>query len=294
MNVSLWKQAAPCCLANCFADACEVYAAGRIPAALYNVLLRFNLLCTAMFGYFILGKRQAPTQLIMLVGLTMLVFCYAQVPDIVPLHTVWDGFGEPKDPSSTVVTSDLSMFGLVCVVGKLVGCVLFGVLGEKVLKGPHLANESLTVVQGIMFVVCSLVFTPFALFMAYGSDWQHGLFGGSKVSFRHCSTNWTIEECARAVAWTVPQGWDLRTLGVVACYLGREFVVNVVLREFSAMVKELASAGSVAATYFVSGVLSRQKLQCDEVLLDRRDCAEHCTLCHNALPRRSADVRTST
>eukprot|EP00928_Gymnodinium_smaydae_P001864 TRINITY_DN1066_c0_g1_i11.p1 TRINITY_DN1066_c0_g1~~TRINITY_DN1066_c0_g1_i11.p1 ORF type:complete len:477 (-),score=70.49 TRINITY_DN1066_c0_g1_i11:50-1381(-) len=252
MNVSIWKEVAPACVANCIADACEVYAAGRIPAALYSVLLRLNLLGIAGVSYLVLGKRQSPLQVSILLGLSCLVFCYAQVPDIVPAHKVWDGFGEPKDPSSTVVTTSLSMFGLACVFGKMGGAIANSVLGEKAMKGPTLANESVVVVQGIIFLVCSLVFTPFALFMAYGTEWQHGLFGGGDVSFRHCSTDWTSDKCAGTVPWTLPQGWDIRTIGVVGCYISREFVLNTLVREFSAIVRSLTAASSVASTYALS------------------------------------------
>eukprot|EP00928_Gymnodinium_smaydae_P099777 TRINITY_DN9622_c0_g1_i2.p1 TRINITY_DN9622_c0_g1~~TRINITY_DN9622_c0_g1_i2.p1 ORF type:complete len:587 (-),score=50.94 TRINITY_DN9622_c0_g1_i2:484-2190(-) len=239
MKVSIWKEMAPACLANCIADACEVYAAGRIPAALYSVLLRLNLLGVAIVSYFVLGTRQSPLQVSILLGLTCLVFCYAQVPDIVPEHRVWDGFGEPKDPSSAVVADSLSMFGLACVFGKIGGAIGNSVLGEKVMKGPALGSEPLVVIQGINFVVCSLIFTPFAMFMAYGTEWHYGLFGGGDVSFRHCSADWTKEACAGTVAWTLPQGWDIRTLAVVGLYISREFVLNKLLREFSSIVRHL-------------------------------------------------------
>eukprot|EP00928_Gymnodinium_smaydae_P011938 TRINITY_DN14365_c0_g2_i1.p1 TRINITY_DN14365_c0_g2~~TRINITY_DN14365_c0_g2_i1.p1 ORF type:complete len:557 (-),score=62.51 TRINITY_DN14365_c0_g2_i1:326-1996(-) len=252
LNFAVLKSLIPAAIANCVSDICELYAAGMMPAALYAVLVRMNLMGTAIVSYFVLGRKQSPLEASILVGLTCLIACYAQVPDIVPLHQVWDGFGQPKDPSSPVVSGGLSMVGLACVFGKIFGSVFNCVLGEKAMKGPQLANESIVVVQGILFLVSSVVITPFALYMSYWTEWPNGLFGGDDISVRHCSADWTTEECSGTVAWSIPQGWDIRTIAVVICCICRETLMTSLQGYFSALVRSLTAASSVATTYIFS------------------------------------------
>eukprot|EP00928_Gymnodinium_smaydae_P004454 TRINITY_DN11513_c0_g1_i1.p1 TRINITY_DN11513_c0_g1~~TRINITY_DN11513_c0_g1_i1.p1 ORF type:complete len:555 (-),score=23.92 TRINITY_DN11513_c0_g1_i1:378-2042(-) len=252
LDASLWKSVVLACIASCCADASEVYAAVRIPASTYSVLLRLNFVSTAIFSFMVLGKRQTLMQSSILLGLTCLVFCYAQLPDYVPLDTVWYGFGEPRNPTSTQAHDEVSIVGLVCVFTKFVGVMVGAVLFEKAFNSPRLVNESVVVQQGVMFVVSAIVFAPFAFYMAYCTEWKHGFLGGGPIIFRHCSMDWTDAECASTTGWGVSQGWDVRTLMVASIYICREFVLNTLLREFSAVVRTLVAAGSVATTYAMS------------------------------------------
>merc|ERR1719353_1963873 len=113
-------------------EVCEILANSKINASVYSMVSQTRLLGTAAFMYFYLGKSQTQLQLSQLASLSLTVFVFYQVPDIVPVGQIWNGFGKARDPLDPIAANAADdRLGLVYAVLKIVCSIVSGVLGQR-------------------------------------------------------------------------------------------------------------------------------------------------------------------
>eukprot|EP00928_Gymnodinium_smaydae_P029273 TRINITY_DN22093_c0_g1_i1.p1 TRINITY_DN22093_c0_g1~~TRINITY_DN22093_c0_g1_i1.p1 ORF type:complete len:559 (-),score=69.59 TRINITY_DN22093_c0_g1_i1:199-1701(-) len=240
------------------ADACEILAASKINAALYSVLSQTRLVGTAACMYALVGQRQTYQQTSVLCSLSLLIFCYLQIPDYVDTTKYWNGFGKPKSPNEDISESDDPM-GIVFAFAKIFLSIVTGVAGQKALQDESLKELPFPVIQAGIWLVSTTVMIPVTVAYMAVTGWDFGFFGGQDVEFRHCNQKWTGWDEAQCASEPpiaiVQQGWDYRTVIVVAFYIYKDFSTSSVLRAFDALVKNLVNASAVVSVYFLSLVI---------------------------------------
>mmetsp|Transcript_113271 Transcript_113271/g.206040 ORF Transcript_113271/g.206040 Transcript_113271/m.206040 type:complete len:511 (+) Transcript_113271:1-1533(+) len=232
--------------------ALEIMSNGRINAVLYTIVQQLGLVGTAVMARMMLGTKQTALQGFLLTSLSLLVICYIQVPDSVPIGAYWAGFGKPHDPNvKEPQTEDSS--GVVYAFAK-VGIVTFmGVIGQRILQDPSLKELPLLALNAGLLIVSIVPVFLVMVFYMWLIEWPHGLLGGTQVEFRHCLKDWHASKCAEVdPVVRLQQGWDYRTIYVLALFIIRESTVYTILRLFSALAKDLIKTAACATTYFMS------------------------------------------
>jgi hypothetical protein len=235
-------------------DICEILANSKLDAALYSILSQTRLMGTAAFMYMYLGHKQTTLQMSLLFSLSLLIFVYLQMPDYVPLGHIWNGFGKPRDPLNPVVRGRDDAVAVLYAFMKIFFSIVSGVLGQRALQDETMKELPLYALQAGVFLTVCMVTLPATLIFLFGTGWEHGFFGGEDVVFWHCGDNAVADgDCLEN--HRVAQGWDRRTVAVMCFYIYRETAINLVLRRFNAIVKNLVNAGATFATYFLSLLL---------------------------------------
>jgi hypothetical protein len=238
------------------ADVCEILANGKMSASLYGVLSQSRLVGTALVMRGVLGTKQTALQMSILTSLTFVILAYVQVPDFVTKDKVWNGFGKPVDPSAVVKADSGEFIGMMYAFAKIGLSIMMGVIGQKVLQDPTLRELPLMGLQGAIFGVQGLALAIITPLYMWSTGWQHGLFGGESVTFWHCSQEWTDEQCkSHSPVDVLAQGFDYRTFVLVVFYAYRETVINIVLKSFDALVKNLVNSAATVAIFFLSLVM---------------------------------------
>jgi len=190
----------------------------------------------------------------LLFSLSLLIFVYLQMPDYVPLGHIWNGFGKPRDPLNPVVRGRDDAVAVLYAFMKIFFSIVSGVLGQRALQDETMKELPLYALQAGVFLTVCMVTLPATLIFLFGTGWEHGFFGGEDVVFWHCGDNAVADgDCLEN--HRVAQGWDRRTVAVMCFYIYRETAINLVLRRFNAIVKNLVNAGATFATYFLSLLL---------------------------------------
>jgi len=232
-------------------DLLEMLANSRTNAALYTVLSQLRLVGTAFLMRMILGKRQSVAQITCLVTLTIVILCYTQVPDSVPIGKYWNGFGKPFDPDEPEPEAD-NPLGILFAFAKVGVSIIMGVVGQKALQKEELKDLPMVALQALIFSAASVVVLPFTFLFMWSADWDKGIFGGYPVEFRHCLKSWDEATCNLQTPVVVEQGWDYRTVMVLCFYICRSLCLNSVLRRFDALTKNFCNATATVTTYFLS------------------------------------------
>jgi len=234
------------------ADVCEILANGRMNAALYSVISQSRLVGTALLMRFLLGTKRTVLELLLLSSISVIILCYCQVPDSVALGQYWNGFGKPQDPDEKQPEENDPM-GIVYAFAKIFLSISMGVVGQKALQNSAVKDLPVVGLQASIAAVSSVVMLPAMLVNMWAVKWEHGLFGGAAVEFRHCQKDWNMGRCkATELVGIVEQGWDYRTCCVLAFYIFSDIICNTVLRVFDALIKNLANATAIVGTYFLS------------------------------------------
>merc|ERR1739838_601999 len=158
------------------ADLFELLANSNTNAALYSVLSQTRLMGTV------------------LVSLTLVIICYMQVPDSVPVGKYWNGFGKPYDPNEQEAEPE-SPLGIIFSFAKVVLSIIMGVVGQKALKKEELKSLSMVGLQALIYTASAIATFPFMLIYMYSTGWTQGIFGGYPVEFRHCLKSWDQVTC---------------------------------------------------------------------------------------------------
>jgi len=233
-------------------DVFEIMANGKINAALYSIVSQTRLLGAAGCARCMLGVKFTTLQLLLLTSISVIIFCYIQVPDSVALGKYWNGFGNPRDPNVQEPEKDNSV-GMMYALIKTALAVLMGVVGQKVLQDPSLKAFPMVALQAALFMISIVPLFVVTMLYMWAVNWPYGFFGGAVVEFRHCMKDWPSSKCAAmSPVALVEQGWDSRTIIVLMFYIMRESIVNSLVRMFSALAKDLVNASATVATYFLS------------------------------------------
>lgn len=244
------------------ADLCEIMANGKMNAAIYSVLSQLRLCGTALAMYLMLGQQQTFSQVSVLASLSLLIFCYLQVPDAVGTSEMWNGFGSPKDPNKGAGQEDTPAIGYFFALAKIFLSIFVGVLGQKALQNPALKDLSVLAMHITIYSSSLVLMIPTTIVYMVATGWHHGFFGGEVVELRHCNLDWTgwaERRCLEQAPIIVSQGWDYRTIVVVLFYIYRDVSINVVLKAFDSLIKNLVNAGATVATYVLCLVIPPQK-----------------------------------
>jgi len=233
------------------ADLFEVLANSKTNAALYSVLSQSRLVGTAVVMRFLLGTRQSTAQITCLVSVTLVILCYIQVPDSVPIGKYWNGFGAPYDPDDKKA-EPTDPTGVIYAFAKIALSIIMGVVGQKALQKEELKSLPLVGLQGLIWSLATVAVLPLMFIFMWVTEWEHGIFGGDAVELRHCIKSWDEAKCASRTPVVVEQGWDYRTVIVLVFYVFREFCLNSVLRVFDALTKNLVNSSAAVSTYFLS------------------------------------------
>merc|ERR1712032_362280 len=234
------------------ADLFELLANGNTNAALYSVLSQTRLMGTALLMRLMLGPQQSTAQITCLVSLTLVIVCYMQIPDSVPLGKYWNGFGKPYDPNQAESEPE-SPLGIIFSFCKVGLSIIMGVVGQKALQKEELKSLSMVGLQALIYSASAIATFPFLLIYMYSTGWDQGVFGGYPVEFRHCmKSGWTEERCMQQTPKIAETGWDYRTVIVVTFYIFRALILNVVLRMFDALIRNFVNAAATVSTYVLS------------------------------------------
>jgi len=233
------------------ADLFEVLANSKTNAALYSVLSQSRLVGTALVMRMLLGVKQSAAQITCLVSVTLVITCYVQVPDSVPIAKYWNGFGKPYDPSGQEA-EPADPTGLLYAFAKMGTSIFMGVIGQKALQKEELTTLPLVGLQALVWALAAVAVFPIMLLAIWVSNWDKGIFGGYPAEFRHCLKSWDKATCRFQTPVLVEQGWDDRTVVVIFFYIFRELCLNGVLRVFDALTKNLVNSSATVTTYFLS------------------------------------------
>ena len=169
---------------------------GRLNAALYSVLSQSRLVGTAACMRLLLGTRQSTLQLSLLGSLSLLILCYIQVPDSVPVGKSWNGFGKPTDPEDGGTPEQYDPMGMVYAFLKILLSIVVGVIGQRALQDEEIKELPVLVLQASLFSGSVVALLPFTFAYAWLSGWEHGVLGGAPAVFRHCDAEWSEARCA--------------------------------------------------------------------------------------------------
>lgn len=234
-------------------DIFEIMANGKINAALYSIVSQTRLLGAAACARCMLGSKFTVLQISLLTSISVVIFCYIQVPDSVSVGHYWNGFGSPQDPNAIKEPEQDSSVGMIFAFVKTFLAVVMGVVGQKVLQDPSLKTYPMVALQAALFMVSTIPLLVVTVLYMFAVGWPYGFFGGPVVEFRHCMKDWDAAKCADiAPVALVEQGWDYRTWTVLIFYIFRESVVNSLVRMFSAIAKDLVNASATVLTYILS------------------------------------------
>jgi len=233
------------------ADIFEVLANSKTNAALYSVLSQSRLVGTALFMRILLGTRQSTAQFTCLLVVTLVILCYMQVPDTVPIGKYWNGSGDAYDPDEPKAESADPM-GVLYAFAKIGLSIFMGVLGQRALQKEELQTLPLVGLQALMWSLAAVAVIPLMFLFMWSANWDRGIFGGYPVEFRHCLKSWDRATCSSHTAIVVEQGWDHRTVVVLLFYIFRELTLNGVRRMFGALTSNLVNTSATVPTYFLS------------------------------------------
>jgi len=232
-------------------DLFEMLANGKMNAASYSVISQSTLVVSALLMRILLGTRQSPSQMTCLVSLTIVILCYIQVRDSVPIGQYWNGFGTPWDPNDQkAATADSK--GIPFALAKVGLSIILGVACQKILQKEELKSLPLVGLLALIWSLGAAAILPVMLVYMWRTNWDKGVFGGYPVELRHCMKAWDAVSCDSRTPVLVEQGWDYRTVVVLFFYIFRNFASSGVLRGFSALAKNLVNASSTVSTYFLS------------------------------------------
>lgn len=249
----------PCSAGWVLGEVFEVLASSNMNPTLYCVLTQSRILGTALCMRAVLGTKQTLLQSLILVSITINIFCYAQVPDYVAAGKFWSGFGDPQDVVEGESNSNRELqhsgvnMAVVYALLRVLMAVVAGVIGQKALQDPHVKSLGLFAMQAAIFVASSLSIVPISMFLLVVTKWEHGFFGGVTVEFRHCGKEWPRDVCLSTTPVAlVEQGWDDRTVFVTIFYIFHNVAVNGVLKVFDALVRTLVNASTTLFSYILS------------------------------------------
>jgi len=239
------------------ADLFEVLANNNTNAALYSVVSQTRLMGSALLMRMMLGTKQSVAQFISLAALTLVILCYMQVPESVPIEKYWNGFGKPYDPNEPKAETQ-DKRGVIFSFAKVGLSIIMGVAGQKALQKEELKAMPVVGLQALIYSASSLATLPFMFIYMWSINWDRGIFGGYPVEFRHCLKSWDQETCNAQIPVVVEQGWDYRTVMVVSFYIFRATCGIGILRMFDALTKNLVNSSATVSTYLLSLLLLRK------------------------------------
>jgi len=234
----------------------EILANGKINAALFSIVSQSRLVGVAILTYLMIGVKQSKLQILLLISVSITIGCFVQVPDKVPIDKYWDGFGAPIDPDDMTPDDNDKTIGILYALTKTCVTVVAGVYGQKVLQEPCFKELPMVTLQAALYIASIVPMAITTLIYIWISGWSYGLLGGATVDFRHCMEDWDPSECnSQKPVAHVEQGFDIRTLAVLAFYTLCEPIVNKIIRVFNAITKDLTNAFSTSIVYFLTVVL---------------------------------------
>jgi hypothetical protein len=223
----LMKSLMPVAICYSTADVAEILANGQLDPTMYIIFSQSRLLLTALTMKIMLGTKQTTPQWIDLSVLTLLICVFQFTPTV---------FG--KSAAGGAAGGNLTL-GLVCTFLKIMCSVFGGVYLQRAVQG---SGSMPFAVQLFAMNVSGLVFTSFVL--APLTCW---ITGTIDILF------------TRGPFAGVDGHWDGRTLLVLFMYQMREWVTNLVIKRFDALVKNLCNAAATLAA-FVFAVWVQQSI----------------------------------
>jgi hypothetical protein len=218
-SLPLIKMLMPVAIFQSTADVAEILANGQLDPTMYIICSQSRLLLTALTMKALLGTKQSKPQWIDLIVLTLLICAFQFTPNV---------FGNNDSGKGGGSNGNL-VLGLACTFLKIM-CSVFG--------GVHLQR-----------VVQSAGNTPFAVQLC-----AMNLTGVTYTAFVlvpvSCTLSGTMGILFERGPFAGPDGyWDYRTVCVLMVYQTREWVTNLVVKRFDALIKNLCNAAATLAAF---------------------------------------------
>jgi hypothetical protein len=228
-NIALF---APCAVCYAIADISEILANGAMDPTVYIILSQSRLLLTALTLKLWMGTSQTTLQWIDLTVLTLLVVIFQFIP--ATFETAGPKTKVFPDPGSKGIPG----IGQPCALMKIMMSVIAGVYSQKLYQGEPMPFEVQLCNLSVTGTICAIVVLPIACMLTGSTDvlMQSGLFGGPDYPFR----------------------WDRRVYAVIAIYQAREWITNIVVKKFDAVMKNLCNSGA-ALVSFLYGIFIMNK-----------------------------------
>jgi len=211
---------APVAICYAVADTAEILANSGLDPTVYIVLSQSRLILTALTLKIVMDAKQTTPQWIDLTVLTFLICIFQFTPA---------DFLTPEEKKANGGDAQL---GLVCTFVKIACSVIAGVIMQKKLQAS--AN------------------TPFAVQLC--SIHTTGLFAaivGMPITCWLTGTLDVLYEKGPFGGRDYPYTWDTRTFVVVFAYQCREWLTNLVVKRFDALVKNLCNAGASLCSFLI-------------------------------------------
>eukprot|EP00929_Paragymnodinium_shiwhaense_P120494 TRINITY_DN92456_c0_g1_i1.p1 TRINITY_DN92456_c0_g1~~TRINITY_DN92456_c0_g1_i1.p1 ORF type:complete len:370 (+),score=45.85 TRINITY_DN92456_c0_g1_i1:113-1222(+) len=224
----------PAGLGWALADQSEVLAIAKIDPATYGVISQARLLGTALALLCIRGSRQTQLQWGLLFVLTLVCSSYCLVGS------------QNTGPSPKSAYEQL--IGCLLALGKVTLSVVSGVYGEACFKAPQspkgVAPELYVQMVQISFSSMLAAVVGYFCVGAYMDESPWEFFSG-------------------------PEGhWDHRTVVVAVMYCWREWICNLCMKRFDALIKNICNAMALVTTYiFVVFICKEERLSALKVFL---------------------------
>jgi len=217
------------------ADQSEVLAIAKIDPATYGVISQARLLGTALALLFIRGQGQTQLQWGLLFVLTLVCSSYCLV-------------GANSSNAEIPQTAQGQLIGCLLGLGKVTLSVVSGVYGEKCFKAPQ---EPAGVAPQLYVQMVQISFS--SILAAIGGYFFVTLYQGEDPS----------------LFFSGPDGhWDARTVAVAIMYCWREWICNLCMKRFDALVKNICNAMALVTTYvFIVFVTGEERLSALKVFL---------------------------
>jgi len=214
---------APCAVCYAIADISEILANGAMDPTVYIILSQTRLLLTAITLKLWTGTTQTTLQWIDLSVLTLLVVIFQFIP--ATFETAGPKTKVFPDPGSKGVPG----IGQPCAMMKIMMSVVAGVYSQKLFQGAPMPFEVQLCNISVSGFFCALIALPVSCMLTGSFDvlMEHGLFSAPDYPFK----------------------WDKRVLAVIAAYQAREWITNIVVKKFDAVIKNLCNSGAALASF---------------------------------------------
>ena len=179
-----------------------------------------------------MGTSQTTLQWIDLAVLTLLVVIFQFIPST--FETAGPGTKVFPAPGSKGVPG----IGKPCAFLKIMMSVIAGVYSQKLFQGDSMPFVVQLCNQSVTSTIMAIVALPVSCMLTGSLDvlLEQGLFAGADH----------------------PYGWDRRVVAVIGIYQAREWICNVVVKKFDAVIKNLCNAGA-ALVSFLFGIFVLNK-----------------------------------
>jgi hypothetical protein len=223
---------APCAVCYAIADIAEILANGAMDPTVYIILSQSRLLLTALTLKLWMGNSQTTLQWIDLSVLTLLVVIFQFIPS--SFETAGPGTKVFPAPGSKGVPG----IGKPCAFLKIMMSVIAGVYTQKLYQGDSMPFVVQLCNLSVTGTIMAIIALPVSCMLTGSLDvlLEKGLFAGPDY----------------------PYGWDRRVYAVIGIYQAREWITNVVVKKFDAVIKNLCNAGA-ALVSFLFGIFVLNK-----------------------------------